>query len=110
MLNTWSDEAPQQRERRLAMPELGEPRCPNGHDSAIPPKCPALMFVTCWHYSTQATWNELRSGQRPPTRICIAQNPTLSYRQGILSNYSDCGYWAKSVTRIRARDSVQGTY
>ena len=39
-------------------PELGEPRCPNGHDSGIPPRCPALMFVTCWHYSTQATWNE----------------------------------------------------
>jgi hypothetical protein len=41
-----------------ADPERGEPRCPNGHDSAIPPRCPALMFVTCWHYSTQATWNE----------------------------------------------------
>lgn len=41
-----------------ADPELGEPRCPNGHDSALPPQCPALMFVTCWHYSTQATWNE----------------------------------------------------
>ena len=39
-------------------PELGEPRCPNGHDSAIPPRCPTLMFVTCWHYTTQATWNE----------------------------------------------------
>jgi hypothetical protein len=38
--------------------ELGELRCPNGHDSAIPPRCPTLMFVTCWHYSTQATWNE----------------------------------------------------
>lgn len=41
-----------------AEPELGEPRCPNGHDSRIPPQCPALMFVTCWHYSSQATWNE----------------------------------------------------
>ena len=39
-------------------PELGEPRCPNGHDSAIPPRCPALMFVACHHYTTQATWNE----------------------------------------------------
>jgi hypothetical protein len=39
-------------------PELGEPRCPNGHDSAIPPRCPALMFVPCHHYSTEATWNE----------------------------------------------------
>jgi hypothetical protein len=58
MPNTWSDEAPQQRERRLAMPELGEPRCPNGHDSSIPPRCPALMFATCHHYTTDATWNE----------------------------------------------------
>jgi hypothetical protein len=41
-----------------AEPELGEPRCPNGHDSRIPPRCPALMFVTCWHYGTQASWNE----------------------------------------------------
>ena len=39
-------------------PELGEPRCPNGHDSRIPPRCPELMFVPCWHYSCQATWNE----------------------------------------------------
>ena len=41
-----------------AEPELGEPRCPNGHESATPPRCPALMFVTCYHYSTEATWNE----------------------------------------------------
>jgi len=41
-----------------ADPELGEPRCPNGHDSAVPPRCPELLFVACWHYSTQATWNE----------------------------------------------------
>jgi hypothetical protein len=25
-------------------PELGEWRCPNGHDSSIPPKLPELMF------------------------------------------------------------------
>jgi hypothetical protein len=31
----------------IADPELGELRCPNGHDSAIPPRCPALMFVAC---------------------------------------------------------------
>jgi len=39
-------------------PELAELRCPNGHDSSIPPKCPALLFVTCHHYSTELTWNE----------------------------------------------------
>ena len=39
-------------------PEIREPRCPNGHNSTIPPRCPALMFVACLHYNTQATWNE----------------------------------------------------
>jgi hypothetical protein len=39
-------------------PELGELLCPNGHNSAIPPTCPALMFVACHHYSTEVTWNE----------------------------------------------------
>jgi hypothetical protein len=42
----------------IADPELGELRCPNGHDSAIPPQCPALMFGACHHYSTEAAWNE----------------------------------------------------
>jgi len=28
-----------------AEPELGERRCPNGHNSAIPPRCPALMLL-----------------------------------------------------------------
>jgi hypothetical protein len=42
----------------IADPELGELLCPNGHHSAISPKCPALMFVACRHYSTEATWNE----------------------------------------------------
>ena len=39
-------------------PELCEPRCPNGHDSSIPPKCPALMFVACHHYTSRVSWNE----------------------------------------------------
>ena len=43
---------------RIADPELSEPRCPNGHNSAIPPRCPVLMFVACGHYATEATWNE----------------------------------------------------
>ena len=42
----------------IAEPELGEPRCPNGHDSRIPPQCPALMFVACHHYNTRVSWNE----------------------------------------------------
>lgn len=40
-------------------PELGEWRCPNGHDSAIRPRLPELMFHACGHYHpTVITWNE----------------------------------------------------
>jgi hypothetical protein len=39
-------------------PELGEWRCPNGHDSSLPPKMPELMFRACGHYATEITWNE----------------------------------------------------
>jgi len=39
-------------------PELGRGRCPNGHDSSLPPRLPELIFETCGHYSTEATWNE----------------------------------------------------
>jgi len=47
------EEAPTTRE-----PGLSEFRCPNGHDSSIPPSRPALMFAACRHYTTEATWNE----------------------------------------------------
>ena len=50
-------------------PEPDEPRCPNGHDSAIPPRCPALMFVACHHYSIDATWNEFCGARREPYMI-----------------------------------------
>jgi hypothetical protein len=58
MSNTWSDETPQQRESRLAMPEPSDLRCPSGHDSSIPPRHPALIFVACHHYGIDATWHE----------------------------------------------------
>jgi hypothetical protein len=42
-----------------AEPELGECRCPNGHNSAIRPTLPELMFHACGHYHpTVITWNE----------------------------------------------------
>jgi hypothetical protein len=103
MLNTWSDEAPQQRERRLAMPELGEPRCPNGHDSAIPPRCPALMFVACHHYSTEVSWNQycITCGVRhAPFRIYW-----YSYRmddQGVQQPKHYCGYCRARMISGRA--------
>jgi len=40
-------------------PELGERRCPNGHNSALRPRLPEVMFHACGHYrSTVITWNE----------------------------------------------------
>ena len=31
-------------------PELGERRCPNGHNSALRPRLPEVMFHACGHY------------------------------------------------------------
>ena len=42
-----------------AEPELGEWRCPNGHNSALRPRLPEVMFHACGHYRpTVVTWNE----------------------------------------------------
>jgi hypothetical protein len=41
-------------------PKLNEGRCPNGHDSSMLPRHPALLFVARGHYPTEATWNEFR--------------------------------------------------
>jgi hypothetical protein len=79
--------------------ELAEPRCPKGHNSAIPPRCPTLMFLACHHYNTQATWNEfcITCGIRhAPFRIYW-----YSFRidkQGVCAKNS-CGFCgAKMVT------------
>jgi hypothetical protein len=37
---------------------MGEPRCPNGHDSSLPPSYPALIYVACHRHGIDATWNE----------------------------------------------------
>jgi hypothetical protein len=83
-------------------PEIGEPRCPNGHDSAIPPRCPALMFVTCWHYSSQATWNQfcITCGVRhAPFRIYW--HSFLMDDLGVRTIKNYCGFCgAKIVTRM----------
>ena len=84
-------------------PELGDLRCPNGHDSVIPPRCPALMFVACRHYSTEATWNEfcITCGIRhAPFRIYWR-----SYRmdgQGRQSPKNYCGYCGAKMVGGRA--------
>jgi hypothetical protein len=42
-----------------ADPELGDWQCPNGHNSAIRPRLPEVMFHACGHYHpTVITWNE----------------------------------------------------
>jgi hypothetical protein len=41
-------------------PELGEWRCPNGHDSSIPPKLPELMFKACGHSRLEGSGRQAR--------------------------------------------------
>jgi hypothetical protein len=86
--------------RTTTEPNLGELHCPNGHDSAIPPSCPALMFVACHHYSTQGTWNEfcITCGVRhPPLAIYWRTYRIEECRVKSIKNC--CGYCgAKMVT------------
>jgi hypothetical protein len=86
-----------------ANPELGEPRCPNGHDSTIPPRCPALMFVTCWHYSTQATWNEfcITCGIRHAP-FAIYWHTYRMNGTGVRSRKHFCGYCGAKMVSGRA--------
>ena len=89
--------------RSTTDPERGELRCPNGHDSAIPPGWPALMFVACYHYSTQATWNEF-------CITCGVRHAAFkiywhSYRmdgQRVLSAKNYCGYCGAKMSGSRA--------
>jgi hypothetical protein len=84
-----------------AAPELGEWRCPNGHDSAIPPKCPALTFFACGHYATETTWNEfcITCGVRhKPFRIHW-DTYRISGRAQNNKNY--CGYCGAKMTVSR---------
>ena len=83
-------------------PELGEPRCPNGHDSAIPPRCPTLMFVTCWHYTTQATWNEycVTCGVRQAAFRIYWYSYRMDDQVQLPKNY--CGYCGAKMVSGRA--------
>jgi hypothetical protein len=85
-----------------AEPELGEWRCPNGHDSSIPPRCPALMFVACGHYATEATWNEfcITCGVRDvPLAIYWRAYPMAGRVQ---SPKNCCGYCGAKMVTVRA--------
>jgi hypothetical protein len=86
----------------IADPELGALRCPNGHNSAIPPSCPVLMFAACAHYATEATWNEF-------CIVCGVRHAPFAvywrtYRmdgQGVRpKNY--CGYCGAKMRTVKA--------
>ncbi len=66
---------------RIVDPELGEWRCPNGHDSAIPPKCPALMFVSCCHYAIKSTFT-----------TSLLRKEYTRYRTGLVPLYVLCRF------------------
>ena len=88
-----------------AEPEQGEWRCPNGHDSSLPPRLPELIFEACGHYRpTVATWNEfcITCGIR---HIAFA-----IYRRGYESRFvgrannskNYCGYCGAKMVNARA--------
>jgi hypothetical protein len=82
-------------------PELGEWRCPNGHDSSLPPKLPEVMFSACGHYSTEVTWNEfcITCGSRhAPFRIYWR-----SYRIAgrVQNSKNHCGYCGAKMVNLR---------
>lgn len=67
-----------------ADPVLYEWRCPNGHDSSIPTRCPALTYFACGHYATETTWNEfcITCGVRhEPFRIFWTLTASLVLRE-----------------------------
>jgi hypothetical protein len=84
-------------------PELGEWRCPNGHNSAIRPRLPEVMFHACGHYRpTVITWNEfcITCGVRhAPFRIYWH-----SYRVDSLMHNPKhyCGYCGARMVNLRA--------
>ena len=84
-----------------AEPELGECRCPNGHDSSIPPKLPALMFRACGHYPTDATWNEfcITCGVRHPPLAILWHSYRIAGRVQSPKNY--CGYCGARMINLR---------
>ena len=93
----------------IAEPELGEPRCPNGHDSRIPPQCPALMFVACQHYSTEVSWNEycITCGVRHASFRIYWHSFRMDGPVQLAKNY--CGYCgAKMVSGRASQEAAQG--
>jgi hypothetical protein len=82
--------------------ELGEGRCPNGHDSSIPPKLPELMFRACDHYATEATWNEfcITCGVRHVPLAILWHTYRIAGRVQSPKHY--CGYCGAKMVNLRA--------
>ena len=86
-----------------ADPELGERRCPNGHDSSSPTPLPALIFTACGHYGIEATWNEfcIACGARhAPLAIYWRAYRLADHRVQGPKNY--CGYCGAKMVTVRA--------
>jgi hypothetical protein len=86
-----------------ADPELGERRCPNGHDSSLPPPLPELIFKACGHYATEATWNEfciVCGVQHSPLAIYWRTYRMADHRVQSPKNY--CGYCGAKMVTVRA--------
>lgn len=83
-------------------PDLNEWRCPNGHNSAIRPRLPELMFHACSHYRpTVITWNEfcITCGVRhEPFKVYwdFYRRDSPRYNR---KNY--CGYCGAKIVNLR---------
>ena len=83
-------------------PELGEWRCPNGHESSLPPKLPELMYWACGHYATEVTWNEfcISCGARHEAFRIYWHTYRMAGRVQNSKNY--CGYCGARMVDLRA--------
>jgi hypothetical protein len=88
-----------------ADPELGEWRCPNGHDSSLPPPLPELSFEACGHYRpTVATWNEfcITCGVRHFAFAIYWRSYEGRLRSRVNNPKNYCGYCGAKMVTVRA--------
>ena len=82
----------------------GRTAMPQWHDSSIPPRHPALIFVACHHYGIDATWNEfcITCGVRHAPFMIYRDFHRMDGKAVGPKNY--CGYCgAKMVSRRASR-------
>jgi hypothetical protein len=88
-----------------ADPELGEGRCPNGHDSSLPPPLPELSFEACRHYRpTAATWNEfcITCGVRHVAFRIYWRGHEGRYGGRVNNPKNYCGYCGAKMVTVRS--------